>query len=182
MTAEAASRLKLRNRIVLYVMDYSRPIPASATQVARALRIAEPKAVVAISNLDSATFAARLPRRAPERYGMELRLDSPPYVEVSEAAAGPALRAAGVDLAQVRSSATAVARELPRLAVTVDLKETVTDSTSAPNTIGILEGSDPALRDEYLVFSAHMDHVGITPGAADSINNGRTTTRRARPE
>ena len=52
------------------------------------------------------------------------------------------------------------------------LKETVTDSLSAPNTIGIVQGTDPELRKEYLVFSAHMDHVGITPGALDSINNG----------
>ena len=65
-----------------------------------------------------------------------------------------------------------VARDLPGLTVTVELKETVTDSLSAPNTVGILEGSDPALRDEYLVFSAHMDHIGVTPGRADSINNG----------
>jgi Zn-dependent M28 family amino/carboxypeptidase len=41
-----------------------------------------------------------------------------------------------------------------------------------PNTVGILEGSDPALKHEYLVYSAHMDHIGITPGQADSINNG----------
>jgi Zn-dependent M28 family amino/carboxypeptidase len=65
-----------------------------------------------------------------------------------------------------------VVRDLPGLAVTVVLKETVTDSLAAPNTIGIVEGSDPALRDEFLVFSAHMDHVGVTPGARDSINNG----------
>ena len=54
----------------------------------------------------------------------------------------------------------------------MELKESVTDSLDAPNTVGILEGSDPALKDEYLVFSAHMDHVGITPGLRDSINNG----------
>jgi len=43
---------------------------------------------------------------------------------------------------------------------------------TAPNTIGILEGSDPKLKDEYVVFSAHMDHIGISSGQADSINNG----------
>lgn len=47
------------------------------------------------------------------------------------------------------------------------------DPNSAPNTIGILPGSDPALRDEYVVISAHMDHVGVNPAfAADSIWNG----------
>ncbi len=48
-----------------------------------------------------------------------------------------------------------------------------TSPRSAPNTVGILEGSDPVLKDEYIVLSAHMDHVGV--GAAvdgDSIRNG----------
>jgi Zn-dependent M28 family amino/carboxypeptidase len=45
--------------------------------------------------------------------------------------------------------------------------------TTAPNTVGILEGSDPALRNEYIVISAHMDHVGVDRSStADSIWNG----------
>jgi hypothetical protein len=43
-----------------------------------------------------------------------------------------------------------------------------------PNVVGILEGSDSALSATYIVFSAHMDHVGV--GApdehGDSIYNG----------
>jgi len=36
-----------------------------------------------------------------------------------------------------------------------------------------LEGSDPKLKNEYVVFSAHMDHIGINSGQSpDSINNG----------
>ncbi len=31
----------------------------------------------------------------------------------------------------------------------------------SPNVIGILPGSDPALRDEYVVLTAHLDHDGI---------------------
>ena len=49
------------------------------------------------------------------------------------------------------------------------------ETESAPNTIGILEGSDPELSDEYVIFTAHMDHVGIEQDAdagADSIYNG----------
>lgn len=43
-----------------------------------------------------------------------------------------------------------------------------------PNVAGILRGSDPALRDTYVVLSAHMDHVGVgAPDATgDSIYNG----------
>lgn len=45
---------------------------------------------------------------------------------------------------------------------------------TAPNVVGILPGSDPELRREYVVYSAHMDHVGVrSPGAdGDSIYNG----------
>jgi hypothetical protein len=43
---------------------------------------------------------------------------------------------------------------------------------SVPNVAGVLVGSDPILRNEYLVYSAHIDHIGISPGQADSINNG----------
>jgi hypothetical protein len=46
------------------------------------------------------------------------------------------------------------------------------------NVVGVLEGSDPQLKDEYIILSAHYDHVGvgkegggaITP--TDSIFNG----------
>jgi len=41
------------------------------------------------------------------------------------------------------------------------------------NVIGLLEGSDPSLKDEYIVLSAHFDHVGIRRGSKpDSIYNG----------
>jgi hypothetical protein len=43
----------------------------------------------------------------------------------------------------------------------------------SPNVVAKLEGSDPALKSEYLVYTAHLDHLGI--GAAvqgDKIYNG----------
>jgi Zn-dependent M28 family amino/carboxypeptidase len=39
--------------------------------------------------------------------------------------------------------------------------------------LGSLPGSDPKLKNEYVVLSAHLDHIGITPPVkGDSINNG----------
>ena len=38
------------------------------------------------------------------------------------------------------------------------------------NVIGILEGSDPVLKDEYVVISAHLDHNGLTTPLADGHN------------
>jgi Zn-dependent M28 family amino/carboxypeptidase len=65
-----------------------------------------------------------------------------------------------------------VFRELPGLRVTVALRDSMSHASSAPNAIGILDGSDPVLRRQYLVYSAHMDHIGISPGRPDSVNNG----------
>ena len=47
--------------------------------------------------------------------------------------------------------------------------------TQAPNVAGILEGSDPKLKDEYLIIGAHYDHEGIGdegffPGADDNAS------------
>jgi hypothetical protein len=43
----------------------------------------------------------------------------------------------------------------------------------SPNVIGVLPGSDPALADQYVVLSAHLDHVGHDPHLpGDQIHNG----------
>ncbi len=46
-------------------------------------------------------------------------------------------------------------------------------TVQSPNVVGIIRGSDPKLRDEYVVVSAHLDHLGVgTPVRGDSIYNG----------
>ena len=41
------------------------------------------------------------------------------------------------------------------------------------NVVGRLPGSDPKLKDQFVVLSAHLDHIGVTrPVNGDSINNG----------
>ncbi|MGH7729771.1 MAG: M28 family metallopeptidase, partial [Candidatus Eiseniibacteriota bacterium] len=43
----------------------------------------------------------------------------------------------------------------------------------SPNVLGLLRGADPKLRDEVVVISAHLDHLGIgVPVNGDSIHNG----------
>ena len=57
---------------------------------------------------------------------------------------------------------------------TVDIsKKSVHDTITSPNVVGMLEGSDPKLKDEYVVFSAHSDHIGFAKTVKkDNINNG----------
>ena len=46
-------------------------------------------------------------------------------------------------------------------------------TTSERNVIGIINGTDPSLKDQYIVLSAHFDHIGIRKGLKpDSICNG----------
>lgn len=41
------------------------------------------------------------------------------------------------------------------------------------NLIGVIPGSDPVLKNEYVVYTAHVDHVGVgVPMKGDSIYNG----------
>lgn len=47
------------------------------------------------------------------------------------------------------------------------------DGLVGENLVGLLPGSDPKLKDEYVVYVSHLDHLGITkPIKGDSINNG----------
>ncbi len=58
--------------------------------------------------------------------------------------------------------------------LTIHPRSRILTEMRAPNTVGILEGSDPVLKNEYLVYSGHMDHIGVrSPNAqGDSIANG----------
>ena len=51
---------------------------------------------------------------------------------------------------------------------------TIHDRITSPNVIGLVRGSDPALADEYVAYSAHLDGVGIDPApdGEDNIRNG----------
>ncbi len=52
--------------------------------------------------------------------------------------------------------------------------ESIHSTTNSPNVVGIIEGSDPELKDEYVLLSAHTDHIGISShiDLGDKINNG----------
>ena len=57
---------------------------------------------------------------------------------------------------------------------TVELRTSAgLDSARAPNVVGWVEGTDPELRTEYVVLTAHLDHLGVgDPVDGDSIYNG----------
>jgi hypothetical protein len=170
-TTETVGRLDVRDKVVLFVPP-AKPDPEALQQVLRVLLLSETRALVILTEVDSAAFAASLPKRQPERTVVGSSRGRPAIIQVRVGAVKNALTAAGVDLAPIRNQSAPVARDIPQLQVGIEMKETVTSSLMAPNTVGILEGSDSRLKNEYVVFSAHMDHIGITRGQRDSINNG----------
>ena len=68
--------------------------------------------------------------------------------------------------------------KLPTAPLAVSLRATlptVRRTLSSPNVVGLLPGTDPALRNEVVVYTAHTDHTGTFKGPAltgDSIFNG----------
>ena len=95
-------------------------------------------------------------------------------LEVRDGAIAPILAAHGVDLMSVRARLGGSVIDVPGLTLRLSPRVEVVERDSAPNVVGILKGDDPELRHEYIVFSAHMDHIGVgEPNAqGDSIYNG----------
>ena len=67
-------------------------------------------------------------------------------------------------------------KPLPHFALASSLKVNsviVSTALKCQNVVAKLEGSDPALKNEFVVLSAHVDHVGIgAPIGGDKIYNG----------
>jgi Zn-dependent M28 family amino/carboxypeptidase len=82
---------------------------------------------------------------------------------------------AGLDLGDLRRKAAS--RDFQpvklNLEASINIKSEL-KRVKAPNVAAVLTGSDPRLRDEYVIYTAHWDHLGIgTPNKnGDTIYNG----------
>ncbi len=94
---------------------------------------------------------------------------------VTNDAAQRMMRLAGQDLNELRQRAASRDFQPVKLNLTasIDLKSEL-KRVSAPNVVGVLPGRDAKLRDEYVIYSAHWDHLGIgEPNKqGDRIYNG----------
>lgn len=99
-------------------------------------------------------------------YGEEADLDpGVPTFTIRRSAAEALLRSAGISVPSASGSlrVTAVASQLR---ITVHAAAGKVDDAAPPNVVALLPGSDPELSDQYVIFSAHMDHVGVNPSRA----------------
>jgi hypothetical protein len=71
-----------------------------------------------------------------------------------------------------------------RFTVTLHLAQPAVKEVELRNVVGVLPGSDPALRDQYVMLSAHYDHLGKSPqgifhGANDNASGTVSVTEIA---
>ncbi|MBO9713025.1 M28 family peptidase [Sphingomonas sp.] len=144
------------------------------------------KAVVVIETTDRASsisftdFAAyydysRRGWAGPDGVAHMVAPEAPVVAFVSQVGAAKLFAGARLKWAAVLAAEKKGAR-IPTgpLAVTLDATAKTRVRTSpSRNVVGLLEGSDPALKGQYVILSAHLDHVGIgDPVNGDRIYNG----------
>lgn len=127
-------------------------------------------------NLAPQGYWPRFLRRADGRGKWQLatKTDFPdfPAIWISGAAADEIVHDSGTTLPELQRSIDTTmqpaSREIPgvRVGVSVELE---VERRETQNVLGLLEGTDPDLRDEVVVVGAHYDHVGIINGL---IHNG----------
>ena len=93
---------------------------------------------------------------------------------ITDSAATALLAQAGLNMATLRKQAES--RDFRPISTGIIIDATMQNSVqhlSSNNVVGLVRGIDPKVRDEYVVYSAHWDHLGIGPVVnGDSIYNG----------
>jgi Zn-dependent M28 family amino/carboxypeptidase len=93
---------------------------------------------------------------------------------ITDSAATALLSKAGLDLAKLRKSAES--RDFKPVNTGITLDVSFTNSVrkiESANVVGLVKGSDRKLSSEYVVLTAHWDHLGVGPKVnGDSIYNG----------
>ena len=94
---------------------------------------------------------------------------------VTEDSARELVAMAGYDLDELREAADNRDFEPVHLGITTSIEMDVSiNRVQSANVLGLIPGSDPVLKDEVVIYTAHHDHLGIgTPNeAGDAIYNG----------
>jgi len=128
-----------------------------------------------------ASLAGRSVREAWSLVGRDVRGGAPFVLMLRDSAAFGLLRAMGEDPATLWTLAARGVRAPSGARITIAPSWVTVDDVTAPNVVGVLEGSDRSLRNEAVVFVAHVDHVGVVGGGrcrhseetpADTVCNG----------
>lgn len=95
--------------------------------------------------------------------------DATSLVDPAEPAGATTIR---VNDPELRKAYEAMQSGATGATVSLKIAASTQEPTNLRNVVGILRGSDPALKDTYVLVSAHYDHVGICSTGSDRICNG----------
>jgi Zn-dependent M28 family amino/carboxypeptidase len=181
--------LDLKGKVAVYISGSPGDIPSSlsahsqtAMERGKALRAAGAIGVIRI--LNPAAMDAPWPRLASNRTSAAMQLADPKMqdftgikvvVTFNPASAEKLFVGSGHSFAEIEALAKD-RKPLPYFPLEATLKaHAAIDSKTiqSDNVIAKLPGRDPVLKNEYVVLSAHIDHLGIgAPVNGDSIYNG----------
>ncbi len=183
------SGLDLDGKIVVYIAGSPSNIPTALAShyqtMAERWKSLKASGVVGIVGIQNpASMDVPWQRISLNRNHPSMDLAEPEFNETTGLRVGVAYNPAAAEALFAGSGHTfieiaALAKDrkpLPHFPLTVSLEakaDILTKKLESANVVGKLPGSDPALKNEYVVLSAHLDHVGIgEPVNGDRIYNG----------
>ncbi len=174
VTTADVQPLDLTAKIVVMVHDAAKAIEWS--RVRQAVAAKRPAAIVVIRNDAAAAFtrmrdgagavAFKLDQPNAQVDPLTVNLHDQIFVNDPMSANRP-------DLASMRFSPTPIIMPIPEtVTFSVFAEDDIVERVMVPNVVAKIEGSDPVLKNEYVVFSAHMDHVGTIAEADGCSHRG----------
>jgi Zn-dependent M28 family amino/carboxypeptidase len=133
---------------------------------------------ILVHETDMASYPWDVVRNSNSGEKSYLKLDNTPKLKAASwiqlAVAERLLAASGQDIKHLMSAAKS--RDFKPIPLSVKLQAHMVSKIrpfESNNVIGILPGSDPKLKDEAVLYTAHYDHLGIRPDMpGDNIYNG----------
>ncbi|WP_316819887.1 M28 family peptidase [Pedobacter gandavensis] len=143
---------------------------------AAAILLIDPTIEVMPENLRNYLTAPKLVMKTKEELEKMNAPQETPVIYIGSGIANKILAAAKTNLTDLKkkiSESGKPASQEINVAISASAKR-IEEKVRAENVLGFLEGSDPKLKHEVLVVTAHYDHIGITPEVKgeDKINNG----------
>ncbi len=188
LTPEAIAAVDLRGKVAIIVYDITKAVQWRTW--INAIAQQGPAAVLTIRNDPPAQFAAARSRVAgAPRWELDTPVPTGGLINVVIHDSTFAGRQEGADMPDwtaIRTSTAPVISPTPAgISIRLSSSMEIVERATAPNVVAMIEGSDRQLKNEYVIFSAHMDHVGRvgvgynrgcsirgTDAPSDSICNG----------
>lgn len=187
LTVKDIEALDLTGQVVFWIQDAAKA--ADNRTLARAMVARRPQAMVVLTNSDPAVFALQFrSAQAGGRGALEgFPVSGVPTLTMHDSIFANDPNAANrPNWNDMRKSPGPVMMDTPPgVSLSLVLKDRELSRFTAPNVVAMVPGSDPVLKNEYVVFSGHMDHVGTVDdgvggcgalrrpdGTVDNICNG----------